>query len=351
MSDANQAPQHVATPRIELRGVGKQWGDVVALQPSNVCIEAGSFAVLLGPSGCGKTTTLRLMAGLDVASRGQILIDGRDVTAAPPAARDVAMVFQNYALFPHLSVADNIVFGLQVRRAPRAEREERLARVLSLLGLEALRERKPAQLSGGQQQRVALARALVAGRNICLMDEPLSNLDAQLRQEMRQELRALQQRLGLTVVYVTHDQTEAMSMADQVVLLNHGRIEQTGTPRDIYAHPASVFAARFIGTPPMSIIALDGSRIRGSTHCVAVPDGTTQIGLRPEEIAIDGDLAAKVIECEYLGADSLLRCEVGSETATVRTPRQRRVQVGDTVRLGWTAGAAHPFDAAGRRLN
>jgi len=344
------AQTNPANPKIELRQVGKKWGGVVALEPSSVRIAEGSFTVLLGPSGCGKTTTLRLIAGLESASSGEILIGGRDLTAAPPARRGVAMVFQNYALFPHLTVADNILFGLQVRGASKQEQDERLQRVLVLLSLERLRDRKPSQLSGGQQQRVALARALVAESGICLMDEPLSNLDAQLRQEMRHELRALQQKLGLTVVYVTHDQTEAMSMADQVVLLNHGRIEQVGSPREIYARPASVFAARFIGTPPMSIIALDGRRIRGTAVAVPTPDGATHLGLRPEDVALDGDIAATVVATEYLGADCLLRCSVGDEELTVRASGQRHPASGEHVLLGWRPDAVHAFDQRGQRL-
>ncbi|RZL68203.1 MAG: ABC transporter ATP-binding protein, partial [Variovorax sp.] len=201
---------------IELAGIAKSWGDSTALHAIDLRIEAGSFCVLLGPSGCGKSTTLRIIAGLETASAGAVRIDGRDVTALPPAHRGIAMVFQNYALFPHLTVADNITFGLSVRKTPAAETAARLKDAAALLGLGALLDRRPGQLSGGQQQRVALGRALVARASVCLMDEPLSNLDAQLRQEMRRELRDLQQQLGLTVVYVTHDQTEAMSMADQV---------------------------------------------------------------------------------------------------------------------------------------
>ena len=200
---------------IRLIEVAKRWGETTALESINLAIDSGSFCVLLGPSGCGKSTTLRIIAGLEAASSGQVIIDGRDVTGLPPAQRGIAMVFQNYALFPHLSVADNITFGLSVRKVPAAETARRLAEAADLLGLSALLARKPSQLSGGQQQRVALARALVAQAKVCLMDEPLSNLDAQLRQEMRSELRQLQQRLGLTVVYVTHDQAEAMSMADR----------------------------------------------------------------------------------------------------------------------------------------
>ncbi len=335
---------------IELRGVSKQWGDVVALSPSNLDVPDGSFTVFLGPSGCGKTTTLRLIAGLDTATGGSITVGGRDVTREPPSTRGVAMVFQNYALFPHLTVADNILFGLQVRGAPKTEQADRLARVTGLLGLQALRDRKPSQLSGGQQQRVALARALVAEARICLMDEPLSNLDAQLRQEMRQELRALQQKLALTVVYVTHDQSEAMSMADQVVLLSQGRIEQVGAPREIYARPASVFAARFIGTPPMSVIALDGNKIKGSSVAVSVPDGATHIALRPEHVQIDGTIPATVTASEFLGADLLLRCKVGDEVLTARVDGQRQYQTGATVGLAWSSAAVHSFDCNGRSI-
>ncbi len=335
---------------IKLEGVGKQWGAVVALSPSDLTIAAGSFTVLLGPSGCGKTTTLRLIAGLDTASVGRISINEIDVTNAPPSKRGLSMVFQSYALFPHLSVADNIVFGLQVRKATQQEQSDRLSRVLSLLGLEKLRDRKPSQLSGGQQQRVALARALVAESKICLMDEPLSNLDAQLRQEMRQELRALQKKLGLTVVYVTHDQTEAMSMADQVVLLNHGRIEQVGSPRDIYARPASLFAARFIGTPPMSVMAVDGALISGSLVAVRVDAPTSKIAIRPEHVTLDGNIPATVTDCEYLGADSLVRCQIGSEQITARIAGQSEYARGQTVNLAWPPEAVHCFNQQGLRV-
>ena len=337
--------------QIELRGVGKLWGDVVALSPTSLRILKGSFTVLLGPSGCGKTTTLRLIAGLDSASAGQILIDGRDVTNEPPSHRNLAMVFQNYALFPHLTVADNIVFGLQVRKASKQEQSARLARVLALLGLEKLHDRKPSQLSGGQQQRVALARALVAEAKICLMDEPLSNLDAQLRQEMRQELRALQQKLGLTVIYVTHDQAEAMSMADQVVLLNRGRIEQVGSPREIYARPATFFAARFIGTPPMSVMALEDDAIKGTRSALqGKPSGATHAAIRPEHVTLGGDIHATINASEYLGADSLIRCQIGSEQVAVRIAGQRTFDAGQAVQLAWSSDALHYFDNDGQRV-
>jgi sn-glycerol 3-phosphate transport system ATP-binding protein len=333
---------------IRLTGVTKHWGAAAALEGIDLEIASGSFCVLLGPSGCGKSTTLRIIAGLETASSGQVLIDGREVTALPPAQRGVAMVFQNYALFPHLSVADNITFGLSVRKMPAAEIAKRLAETADLLGLSSLLARKPSQLSGGQQQRVALARALVAQAKVCLMDEPLSNLDAQLRQEMRTELRQVQQRLGLTVVYVTHDQAEAMSMADQVVLLNRGRIEQAATPRTLYARPQTTFAARFIGTPPMNLLRLEGDRIAGSD----VPAGRAAhwLGMRPEAVTLGGRVPATVRSIEYLGADLIAHCVVGSETLTVRTEGQADLAAGSEVRLDWPTAGAHHFDADGRRL-
>jgi len=294
---------------------------------------------------------LRIIAGLETATSGQLRIDGRDVTALPPAQRGVAMVFQNYALFPHLSVADNITFGLSVRRVPVSERDERLHETAALLGLEKLLGRKPSQLSGGQQQRVALGRALVARARVCLMDEPLSNLDAQLRQEMRRELRDLQQQLKLTVVYVTHDQAEAMSMADQVVLLSQGKVEQNGAPRELYAKPATTFAARFIGTPPMNLIALESGRIAGSSVDAGV-NGAATIGIRPEDIAIEVDgVPADVRSVEYLGADLVLACAIGSQTVLVRTDGQRQAAAGERIGLKWARQDVHAFDAAGRRIH
>src|SRR6478672_7174143 len=236
--------------------VSKNWGAMRAVADVSLTAEAGSLLVLLGPSGCGKSTTLRLIAGLEQLDGGTITIGGADVTHLTPAERQISMVFQSYALFPHLSVGENIVFGLRVRRVSRAERDERLRRVADIVGLGQLLDRKPSQLSGGQRQRVALGRAIIAEAKVCLMDEPLSNLDAKLRHEMRTEIRALQQRLGMTMVYVTHDQTEAMSMADQVILLRAGKIEHAGTPVDLYTRPATLFTARFIGGSPMNLLDL-----------------------------------------------------------------------------------------------
>lgn len=333
---------------IRLEQVCKHWGSVTALDRINLEIESGSFCVLLGPSGCGKSTTLRIIAGLESASSGQVFIGGRDVTGAAPAQRGISMVFQNYALFPHLTVADNITFGLSVRKVDKTESRRRLDEAAQLLGLGPLLGRKPSQLSGGQQQRVALGRALVAQTRVCLMDEPLSNLDAQLRQEMRQELRELQRRLGLTVVYVTHDQAEAMSMADQVVLLQGGRVEQNASPRELYARPATTFAARFIGTPPMNLVRLEGDHIAGSTVTVAAQAAT--LGIRPEDIHLDGPVPAVVQGLEYLGADLVLRCGIGSEIVTVRTEGRHEVAAGAQVSLGWNPRDQHLFDAQGRRV-
>jgi sn-glycerol 3-phosphate transport system ATP-binding protein len=325
---------------LRLERVSKRWGSALAVDEASFATPSGALVVLLGPSGCGKSTTLRMIAGLDTPSNGRILIDERDVTAAPPAERRISMVFQSYALFPHLNVAENILFGVKVRREPASEHAKRLERVAALLGLGELLERKPSQLSGGQQQRVALGRAIIAETKVCLMDEPLSNLDAQLRQEMRREIRALQQQLGMTMVYVTHDQTEAMSMADQVVLLNRGRIEQDAPPADLYARPASVFAARFIGTPPMNILAAPGR-------------SDLKLGVRPEHVRIverDG-IEAIVQSAEYLGADTVVTCTTSAggvlaDTVAARLPGKHALAEGARVRLAWSAEDSHHFDAA-----
>jgi sn-glycerol 3-phosphate transport system ATP-binding protein len=324
---------------IAVRHVSRAWGAIRAVDDVSFEVAEGTLAVLLGPSGCGKSTTLRLIAGLESVTAGQIFIAGQDVTARPPVARNIAMVFQSYALFPHLTVAENIVFGLKVRRVPKAERATRLLRVAELLGLEQLLERKPSQLSGGQQQRVALGRAIIAEKPVCLMDEPLSNLDAQLRGEMRREIRALQQKLGMTMVYVTHDQTEAMTMADQVVLLRDGRIEQDAPPADMYARPATAFAARFVGTPPMNLLHLD--EVRGRL-----------IGVRPEDVRLaDTGMPARVTAVEYLGPDTIVTCAAGTDVVAVRTPGRVELAEGKATHLTWAASAQHVFDAAsGARL-
>jgi sn-glycerol 3-phosphate transport system ATP-binding protein len=347
-----------AVSAIAVENVSKHWasaaGLVRAVDGVSFALDPGTLNVLLGPSGCGKSTTLRLIAGLDRTDGGRILIAGRDVTLLSPAQRNIAMVFQSYALFPHLTVAENIVFGLRVRKVAATDRDNRLKRVAGLLGLAGLLERKPAQLSGGQQQRVALGRAIIAEAPICLMDEPLSNLDAQLRQEMRLEIRNLQRALGITMVYVTHDQVEAMSMADRVILLSSGHIEQNGAPADLYETPANIFVARFIGTPPMNLLKLErgpaGAVVAGTTGpAVATAElADATLGVRPEHVVIGGDdgVAGQVDGVEYLGADSLLSCRVGSQMLTARVAGRVGLRPGEATRLGWAPGALHFFDGA-----
>jgi sn-glycerol 3-phosphate transport system ATP-binding protein len=328
---------------IILEKVTKRFGAVTAVDDVSFRAEKGKFVVLLGPSGCGKSTLLRLVAGLEEVSAGKILVEDRDVTKLDPTKRRISMVFQSYALFPHLTVAENIVFGLKVRRTDPAERRERLARVAELVGLANHLDRKPQQLSGGQRQRVALARAIVSQNPICLMDEPLSNLDAQLRHDMRVEIRALQRRLGMTVVYVTHDQVEAMSMADHVVLLREGKIEQEGSPAELYARPATTFAARFIGTPAMNLVPLKSIEPDGAAGLTA--------GIRPEHIRIgaDGGVPATVTSAEYHGADTIVTTQVNGSALLIRAPGQVDLAAGSQVRLGWEPAAVHIFDSEGRK--
>ncbi|NKE45628.1 ABC transporter ATP-binding protein [Roseomonas frigidaquae] len=354
-------PERPATQgQLRLDGVAKSFGAAQALRDVTLAAAPGTFLVLLGPSGCGKSTLLRVLAGLEAPTAGQVFINGRDATGLPPASRGIAMVFQSYALFPHLSVAENIIFGLRARGVGRAERDARLSRTAQMMGLAGLLDRRPAQLSGGQQQRVALARAVVAEAPICLMDEPLSNLDAKLRAEMRREIRALQQRLGITMVYVTHDQAEAMSMADQVVLMRDGCVEQDATPAELYARPATTFAASFIGTPPMSLLRLvpgaHGAEVAGAPGlAVARIDAAgATLGIRPEEVApTDGaGLPVRVLAAEFLGAETVLACAVGdgAEVMQARIPGHHALPAGTHLRLRLPP-ALHLFDAhTGRRL-
>ncbi|WP_221930886.1 ABC transporter ATP-binding protein [Telmatospirillum sp. J64-1] len=344
---------------IQVESLSKSWGNTQAVKDVTFSVESGQFLVLLGPSGCGKSTTLRMIAGLEPVSGGSIHIGGNDVTHAPPARRGLSMVFQSYALFPHLNVAENILFGLKVRKVGRAERDERLKRVADMTGLSELLARKPAQLSGGQRQRVALARAIIAEHPVCLMDEPLSNLDAKLRHEMRVEIRALQQRLGMTVIYVTHDQVEAMSMADKVVLMRHGRIEQQGSPEEMYARPDTVFTATFLGTPPMNLIELadgaGGAVIKGMTDASVVAAGQGDgrlLGVRPEHVVLldEGGLTARAESADYHGADTVVTALLGSQRINLRVPGRFALEQGAELRLGWRAEDVHFFDfESGRR--
>ncbi len=338
---------------IRLENVCKQWGATHAVQNVSFEINEGSLLVLLGPSGCGKSTTLRLIAGLESVSSGRIYIGDRDVTNLPPAQRRLAMVFQSYALFPHLSVRENIVFGLKVRKVAEADQKRRLDNAVEILGLGGLLDRKPSALSGGQQQRVALGRALVAEAAVCLMDEPLSNLDAKLRLEMRREIRELQQRLGMTMVYVTHDQTEAMSMADTIILMQHGHIVQNDAPVAMYSQPATTFAASFIGTPPMNLlnVTMDNGQpvIAGSQGC-SVPApvcAECTLGIRPEHVVVtpDGPWQAEVLSMEYLGADSVLACSLGQQQIAVQVAGNPGFKPGHKLRLSFDNSALHYFEA------
>ena len=333
-------------PHVSVEALSKRFNGRAAVASITLDIPRGQFCVLLGPSGCGKSTTLRLIAGLEEPDAGVIRIDGRDVTGLPARERQIAMVFQSYALFPHLSVAENITFGLSVRGVARQEREARLNETAALVGLGDVLARKPSQLSGGQRQRVALARAVISRQPICLMDEPLSNLDAKLRGEMRLEIRSLQQRLGMTMIYVTHDQIEAMTMADRVILMKDGGIEQDGTPAELYDTPASMFAARFIGQPAMNLM-----RPGDATAARQI-----MIGVRAEHLRLGAPSGnghdASVESIEYLGADTVVGLRRRSnETVAVRLAGRPALRLGEQAALVWDAAHEHCFDAAsGRRL-
>ncbi|MBT8154097.1 ABC transporter ATP-binding protein [Epibacterium ulvae] len=325
---------------ISLRQVRKSWGETVSLRDIDLDIPAGKFTAILGPSGCGKSTTLRVIAGLEDVTSGTVNIGDRDVTQQPPAKRNLSMVFQSYALFPHLSVAENIIFGLKVARMPRAQRQARLAEVAELLELTPYLDRKPAALSGGQQQRVALGRAVVSRRPVCLMDEPLSNLDARLRDEMRREIRKLQRALGFTMVYVTHDQTEAITMADQVVLMNQGVVEQVASPHQIYTQPATPFAARFIGTPPMNLLP---AAAFGDLLSAAPAD--LLVGIRPEVMVQDshGALLCQVQSVEFLGADTLVELTAAGARLLAKLPGNHAFEPGHALRFALPSDAVHLF--------
>ncbi len=345
---------------IILKNACKSWGKTQALTNINFECQDGKLLVLLGPSGCGKSTTLRLIAGLETPTSGTIEIGGRDVSNLPPVKRNISMVFQNYALFPHLSVAENIVFGLKARRVAKTEQKKRLEQAAEILGLSDLLDRKPAQLSGGQRQRVALGRSIVAQVSVCLMDEPLSNLDAKLRQEMRQEIRSLQQRLKMTMIYVTHDQVEAMTIADKIILMNNGVIEQHGTPEALYNQPATAFTGSFIGNPPMNILQPDADVMAACSS--AIPGGVSRknpddgwlVGIRPENIEISGDsgIRVQVKAIEYLGADTLIVCHSGGQSITLTVKGKATLSTGDHIRLAWHPEHIHLFDGkTGKRMD
>jgi multiple sugar transport system ATP-binding protein len=329
--------------KISLSAVRKSFGDVDVIPSINLSIEDGEFVVFVGPSGCGKSTLLRLIAGLEDTTSGSISIDGADATDLPPARRGLAMVFQSYALYPHMSVKKNIMFPLKMAGMDAAEAEAKVANAAKILNLTNYLDRKPGQLSGGQRQRVAIGRAIVREPKAFLFDEPLSNLDAALRVNMRQEISELHQTLKTTMIYVTHDQVEAMTMADKIVVLNAGRIEQVGSPLELYRNPANTFVAGFIGSPKMNLI----------TGAEAAKHGATTIGIRPEHLDIvsDGPWQGVVGLSEHLGSDTFLKVAVaGMEPITVRAGGELNLHHGDKIGLAPQAGKLHRFGADGKTL-
>ena len=327
--------------QIQLKQVTKAFGDVVVIPPLDLTIGNGEFVVFVGPSGCGKSTLLRLIAGLEDISSGQILIDGRDATELPPAKRGLAMVFQSYALYPHMSVRKNIAFPLRMAKLPKDQQDAKVDAAAKVLNLTAFLDRKPGQLSGGQRQRVAIGRAIVREPDAFLFDEPLSNLDAALRVNMRLEISELHNQLKTTMVYVTHDQVEAMTMADKIVVLQAGRIEQVGSPLDLYRRPDNLFVAGFIGSPKMNFIS--GAGAQGH-------DAAT-IGIRPEHLRLSrdrGTFQGRVLVSEHLGSDTFLHVVTDSAgTMTVRADGELDVHHGDAVWLTPADEHLHRFDEQG----
>ncbi|MEY4418544.1 MAG: hypothetical protein RIQ88_982 [Actinomycetota bacterium] len=339
-----------------------------AVDKINLTVKDGEFLVLVGPSGCGKTTTLRMLAGLEEVNEGRILIGDRDVTQVPPKDRDIAMVFQNYALYPHMTVAENMGFALKIAGVKKAERAERVLEAAKLLDLEPYLDRKPKALSGGQRQRVAMGRAIVRKPEVFLMDEPLSNLDAKLRVQTRTQIASLQRRLGVTTVYVTHDQVEAMTMGDRVAVLKDGLLQQVDTPRELYEHPANVFVAGFIGSPAMNLMKLDvtkgGVKLGNTTLKIdqsilsKIKGGKVTVGIRPEDFSITAKegLEVEVQIIEELGADAFLYGEATVDGAKMqiiaRVGSKSSLRNGDKVYLKPSGGIIHLFDvASGLRLN
>ncbi|MBB2970775.1 sn-glycerol-3-phosphate ABC transporter ATP-binding protein UgpC [Mesorhizobium sp. RMAD-H1] len=354
---------------LDLKNIRKVYsGGIEAVRQVNLAIEDGALCVLVGPSGCGKSTLLRMIAGLESITEGEIVIDGRVVNALGPAERDIAMVFQNYALYPHMSVYDNMAYGLRNRRMAKPEIDRRVREAADTLELAHLLARRPRELSGGQRQRVAMGRAIVRNPKVFLFDEPLSNLDAKLRGQMRVEIKNLQRSLGVTSVYVTHDQLEAMTLADVLVVMNSGNVEQIGAPLDIYERPATLFVASFIGAPPMNLLPLkrgggrpalaDGTAIEGER--LSLPANAATLGIRPENLFLVTDDAAAdradatfdivVRAIEPVGAESFIYGDAGKERLVTRVAGKTVVEPGATIRIGARAGDLHIFDEAGKRI-
>ena len=345
-------------PHVALDGITKSFGSVEVLPPLSLSIEKGEFVVLVGPSGCGKTTTLRILAGLETATSGNVHIDGRDVTTARPGERDIAMVFQNYALYPHMTVRQNIGYAMKVHGAPADEIEKRVSDAARLLALDPYLDRKPRNLSGGQRQRVAIGRAIVRQPQVFLFDEPLSNLDAKLRVEMRTEIKLLQKRLGTTAVYVTHDQVEAMTMADRVVVMRAGRIEQAAEPITLYEQPANRFVANFIGSPAMNFFdaAIAGGRVQiGAQSLPLPPEEATRLGdrpavvfgIRPEHMRPsehEAELSIVPEAIEPLGAHTLLLGTAEGQKVTAQVDPRFPAEIGKPAQVTLDMTQAHFFD-------
>jgi ABC-type sugar transport system ATPase subunit len=346
---------------VRLVGISKSYDpdSKPAVSRLDLEIAGGELMVLVGPSGCGKSTTLRIIAGLEEASTGKVFIGERDVTNVQPAERDIAMVFQSYALYPHMTVFDNMAFALKLRKLPRAEIRERVEKVARSLSLEDYLDRKPKQLSGGQRQRVAIGRAVVREPKVFLFDEPLSNLDAKLRSEMRREIARIHQRIGVTSVYVTHDQIEAMTLADRILVLDKGELQQVGTPTEIYDRPANRFVAGFFGTPTMNFLSasLEGDSLCGAGFRLSVPWAIAPIGpdvllgVRPEALSLTptdaaAELRASVELREVLGAEVLLHLDSVAGKLTVRADAHSGAREGDSLSVWMGGSALHVFDAS-----
>ena len=338
--------------QIVLENLCKTFGRVEVLRNVSLSIEKGAFTVFVGPSGCGKSTLLRCIAGLEEITSGNLLLGGRRMNEVDPAARGLAMVFQSYALYPHITVAENMSFGLRMAHRPKAEIDEKVAKAARILQLEPLLARKPAALSGGQRQRVAIGRAIVRDPQVFLFDEPLSNLDAELRVQTRVEIAKLHQTLGNTIIYVTHDQTEAMRLADQIVVLRAGKVEQIGAPMDLYNDPDNAFVAGFIGSPRMNFLNVEvaGGQVLGVP--VSLPEGPVQLGIRPEHLDQSAGIRLPVVVevVEKLGATSYIHARLESGETVVAESRETLARPGAKLDLHFDIARARFFDMAGQRL-
>ena len=339
---------------IQLRNLSKRWGSFVGVENFDLTIADREFLVLLGPSGCGKTTTMRMIAGLEDATEGDILIDGQRVNNMEPKDRDVSMVFQSYALYPNMNVYENIRFPLKVRGVDPKTHDEKVRRASAMVELDEFLHRKPAELSGGQRQRVALARAIVREPNVFLMDEPLSNLDAKLRVSTRAQIKNLSHELAVTTIYVTHDQIEAMTLADRVVVMKQGVVQQVGTPTDIYDRPANAFVASFIGNPAMNLI--EGT-LKGGTFTAQhteisglnAPDGAVTLGFRAEDASVvdsGGQINAPIYTMELLGEATMVSVRVGGALVSVKADKNYRANIGDPLSIHVPTDHCHLFDTA-----